>query len=47
MKQGNNEIRRKRAVDDRKQSVAKQDIHWPQTGGVGGGEQNTELTNNL
>jgi hypothetical protein len=47
MKQRSNEIRRKRGVDDRKQNVAKQDIHWPQTGDVGGEEQNTVLTNNL
>ena len=47
MKQGNNEIKRKRGVDDRKQTVAKQDVHWPQSRGVGGEERNTELTFNL
>jgi len=47
MKHGNNEIKRKRGVDDRKQTVAKQDVHWPQTGGVGGEEGNTQLTYNL
>jgi hypothetical protein len=47
MKQGNNEIKRKRGVDDTKQTAAKQDVHWPHTSGVGGEERNTELTYNL
>jgi len=47
MKEGNNEIKRKHGVDDRKQTVAKQDVHWPQTSGVGGEEGNAVLTYNL
>jgi hypothetical protein len=47
MKQGNNEIKRKRGVDDRKQTVAEQGVHWLQTSGVGGEERSTELTYNL